>query len=173
MGGAAVTEAEKAEIWERRSQGESMSSIARHLGRGLETVRRCVLLNGGVRPRPRTRSRCELTGVEREEISRGLAAQHSCHAIARRIQRAPSSISREVARNGGRVGYRAAEAEQATLRRSRRPKASKLALCPRLRAEVEGRLSLRWSPQQISAFLKVEYAQDPDMQISPHPALRA
>ena len=166
MGGAAVTEAEKAEIWERRRQGESMSAIARHLGRGLETVRRCVLLNGGVRPRPRTRSRCELTGVEREEISRGLAAQHSCHAIARRIQRAPSSISREVARNGGRVGYRAAEAEQATLRRSRRPKASKLALCPRLRAEVEGRLSLRWSPQQISAFLKVEYAQDPDMQIS-------
>jgi len=166
MGGAAVTEAEKAEIWERRSQGESMSSIARHLGRGLETVRRCVLLNGGVRPRPRTRSRCELTVVEREEISRGLAAQHSCHAIARRIQRAPSSVSREVARNGGRVGYRAAEAEQATLRRSRRPKASKLALCPRLRAEVEGRLSLRWSPQQISAFLKVEYAQDPDMQIS-------
>ena len=166
MGGAAVTEAEKAEIWERRSQGESMSAIARHLGRGLETVRRCVLLNGGVRPRPRTRSRCELTAGEREEISRGLAAQHSCHAIARQIQRAPSSVSREVARNQGRVGYRAAEAEQAALRRSRRPKASKLALCPRLRAEVENRLSLRWSPQQISAFLKVEYAQDPDMQIS-------
>ena len=166
MGGAAVTEAEKAEIWERRSQGESMSAIARHLGRGLETVRRCVLLNGGVRPRPRTRSRCELTAGEREEISRGLAAQHSCHAIARQIQRAPSSVSREVARNQGRVGYRAAEAEQAALRRSRRPKASKLALCPRLRAEVEGKLSLRWSPQQISAFLKVEYAQDPDMQIS-------
>jgi transposase, IS30 family len=71
-----------------------------------------------------------------------------------------------VARNGGRVGYRAAEAEQAALRRSRRPKTSKLALCPRLRAEVEARLSLRWSPQQISAFLKVEYAQDPEMQIS-------
>jgi transposase, IS30 family len=166
MGGAVVTEAEKAEIWERRSQGESMSAIARHLGRGSETVRRCVLLNGGVRPRPRTRSRCELTTVEREEISRGLAAQHSCHAIARRIQRAPSSVSREVARNGGRIGYRAAEAEQAALRRSRRPKASKLALSPRLRAEVEGKLSLRWSPQQISAFLKVEHAQDRDMQIS-------
>jgi IS30 family transposase len=71
-----------------------------------------------------------------------------------------------VARNGGRVGYRAAEAEQAALRRGRRPKASKLALYPRLRAEVEARLSLDWSPQQISAFLKVEYAQDPDMQIS-------
>ena len=166
MGGAAVTEAEKAEIWERRCQGESMSAIARHLGRGLETVRRCILVSGGVRPRRRTKSRHELTVVEREEISRGLAAEHSCHSIARRIRRAPSSVSREVARNGGRLGYRAAEAEQAALWRSRRPKASKLALCPRLRTEVEAKLRLRWSPQQISAFLKVEYAQDPKMQIS-------
>ena len=166
MGGPAVTEAEKAEIWERRAQGESLWAIARHLGRGGETIRRYVFLTGGVRPRPRTRSRCELTAGEREEISRGLAAEHSCHAIARRVGRAPSSVSREVARNGGRVGYRAAEAEQATLRRSRRPKPSKLVLCPRLRAEVEAGLKLRWSPQQISAFLKVEYAQDPGMQIS-------
>jgi Transposase and inactivated derivatives, IS30 family len=71
-----------------------------------------------------------------------------------------------VARNGGRVGYRAAEAEQTALQRGRRPKASKLARCPLLRAEVEARLGLDWSPQQISAFLKVEYAQDPQMQIS-------
>jgi IS30 family transposase len=166
MGGPEVTEAEKAEIWDRRRKGESLSSIARHLDRGGETIRRYMLVTGGVRPRLRTRSRRELTLMEREEISRGLAAEHSCHAIARRIQRAPSSVSREVARNGGRVGYRAAEAEQASLQRSRRPKASKLALCPRLRAEVEARLSLRWSPQQISAFLKLEYAQDPTMQIS-------
>jgi IS30 family transposase len=166
MGGSVVTEAEKAEIWERRGKGESMSAIARHLDRGLETIRRYVLLTGGVRPRPRRRSRCELTVAEREEISRGLAAEYSCHAIARRIRRAPSSVSREVARNGGRVGYRAAEAEQAALRRGRRPKASKLARWPRLRAEVEARLGLDWSPQQISACLKVEYAQDPDMQIS-------
>ena len=166
MGGPAVTEVEKTEIWDRRREGESLSAIARHVGRGAETIRRYVLLTGGVRPRPRTRSRSELTVVEREEISRGLAAQHSCHDIAKRIRRAPSSVSREVARNGGRVGYRAAEAEQACLRRRRRPKASKLALCPRLRAEVEARLSLRWSPQQISGFLKVEYAQDPEMQIS-------
>jgi IS30 family transposase len=166
MGGPVVTEVEKAEIYDRRCRGESMSAIARHLGRGLETIRRYVLVTGGVRPRPRTRSRCELTVTDREEISRGLAAQDSCHAIARRIRRAPSSVSREVARNGGRVAYRAAAAEQAARRRSRRPKATKLALCPRLRAEVEARLSLRWSPQQISASLKVEYAQDPEMQVS-------
>jgi IS30 family transposase len=166
MGGPAVTEAEKMEIFDRRQSGESMSAIARHLGRGIETMRRYMLLTGGVRPRPRARSRRELTVVEREEISRGLAAQHSCYAIASRIRRAPSSVSREVARNGGRDGYRAAEAEEATLRRGRRPKASKLALSPQLRAEVETRLSLRWSPQQISAFLKVEYAQNAEMQIS-------
>lgn len=166
MGGPAVTEVEKAEIFDRRLRGQSMSAIARQLGRGVETIRRYVLLTGGVRPRPRTRSRRELTGVEREEISRGLAAHQSCHAIARRIRRAPSSVSREVSRNGGRLAYRAAEAEEAARRRGCRPKASKLTLNPQLRAEVEAGLSLRWSPEQISAFLKVEYAQDPKMQIS-------
>jgi transposase, IS30 family len=166
MGGTLVTELEKVEIWDRRSRGESLSTIARHLDRGLETIRRYLLLTGGVRPRPRTRSRRELTVVEREEISRGLAAQHSCRAIAKRIGRAASSVSREVGRNGGRVGYRASRAEQATFRRHRRPKASKLTLNPQLRAEVEARLNLDWSPQQISAFLKLEYAQDPKMQIS-------
>src|SRR5207302_5284766 len=120
----------------------------------LETIRRCLLLTGGVRPRPRTRSRRELTVAEREEISRGLAAQRSCRAIAMRIRRAPSSVSREVGRNGGRVGYRASAAEQASLRRHQRPKASKLTLNSQLRAEVEAGLSLDWSPEQISAFLK-------------------
>jgi transposase, IS30 family len=166
MGGTVVTELEKVEIWDRRTRGESLSTIARHLDRGLETIRRYLLLTGGVRPRPRTRSKRELTVVEREEISRGLAAQHSCRAIAKRIQRASSSVSREVVRNGGRAGYRASAAEQATRRRHRRPKASKLMLNPQLRAEVEAGLRLEWSPEQISAFLKVEYAQDPTMQIS-------
>src|SRR5712664_2438303 len=92
MGGPAVTEVEKTEIWDRRGEGESLSAIARHVGRGPETIRRYVLLTGGVRPRPRTKSRRELTVVEREEIPRGLAAKHSCHAIARRIRRAPSSV---------------------------------------------------------------------------------
>ena len=166
MGGTVVTELEKVEIWDRRARGESLSTIARRLDRGLETIRRCLLLTGGVRPRPRTRSRRELTVAEREEISRGLAAQRSCRAIATRIRRAPSSVSREVGRNGGRVGYRASAAEQASLRRHQRPKASKLTLNSQLRAEVEAGLSLDWSPEQISAFLKVEYAQDPKMQIS-------
>lgn len=166
MGGPAVTAVEKAEIFDRRRRGESMSAIARHLGRGEETIRRYVLVTGGVRPRPRVKSRRELTVAEREEVSRGLAAQQSCRAIARRIRRAASSVSREVARNGGRVGYRAAQADEAATRRGRRPKVSKLTLNPLLRNEVEAGLRHRWSPQQISAFLKLEYAQDPKMQIS-------
>ncbi len=166
MGGPAVTEVEKAEIFDRRRRGESMSAIARHLGRGEETIRRYVLVTGGVRPRPRVKSRRELTVAEREEVSRGLAAQQSCRAIARRIRRAATSVSREVARNGGRVGYRAAQAEEAATRRGRRPKVSKLTLNPMLHNEVEAGLRHRWSPQQISAFLKLEYAQDPKMQIS-------
>jgi transposase, IS30 family len=166
VGGPAVTEVEKAEIFDRRRKGESMSAIAMHLGRGKETIRRYVLVTGGVRPRPRVKSRRELTMAEREEVSRGLAAQQSCRAIARRIRRAPSSVSREVARNGGRAGYRAAQADEAATRRGRRPKVSKLKLNPLLRNEVEAGLRHRWSPQQISAFLKLEYAQDPKMQIS-------
>lgn len=166
MGGPTVTAAEKAEIWDRRARGESLSTIARRLNRGPETVRRLLLLTGGVRPRPLTKSRRELTMTEREEISRGLAAEHSCRAIAQRIGRAPSSISREVARNGGRGKYRAAEADEAARRRGCRPKSNKLSLHPRLRAEVEAGLSRRWSPEQISAFLKLAYAHDPRMQVS-------
>src|SRR4029077_1072529 len=112
MGGTLVRELEKVEIWDRRSKGESLSTIARHLDRGLETIRRYLLSTGGVRPRPRARSRRELTVVEREEISRGLGAEHSCRTIAKRIGRAASSVSREIARNGGRVGYRASAAEK-------------------------------------------------------------
>src|SRR6202171_2939433 len=121
MGGPAVTEVEKAEIFERRRRGESMSAIARHLGRGQETIRRYVLVTGGVRPRPRVKSRRELTVAEREEVSRGLAAQQSCCAIGRRIRRAASSVSREGARNGGRVRYRAVQVDEGAHRGGRGP----------------------------------------------------
>jgi IS30 family transposase len=140
--------------------------IARNVGRSLEGVRRHVNLSGGIRPVARTRSRRELTLGEREEISRGLAAGESSWAISRRIGRASSTVSREVGRNGGRKRYRAAEADQATLRRHGRPKPSKLALSPVLRVEVEALLELRWSPEQISAWLKEEFLNHPQMQIS-------
>lgn len=164
--GPLLTSAEKTEIWRRRAGGEPLWMIARHMGRSRRAVRMHVAATGGVPPRMPRRSRRELTELEREEVSRGLAAGASCRAIAAKIGRAPSSVSREVHRNGGREGYRAADAEQAAVKRRRRPKVSKLALSPRLRLEVEQKLKLLWSPQQISAWLKQEHAGDPVMQIS-------
>ncbi|MDQ6772446.1 MAG: IS30 family transposase [Candidatus Dormibacteraeota bacterium] len=161
-----LTEAEKTEIWDRRGSGKPLYVIAREIGRSLEGVRRHVNLSGGVRPRPRRRSSRELTVAEREEISRGLARGDSCRAIGARIRRAPSTVSREVLRNRGRKRYRAAEAELACVGRHRRPKLTKLARWPGLQVEVEALLQLYWSPQQISAWLKQEYPDDLEMQIS-------
>src|SRR5919201_4318361 len=164
--GPYLTEAEKAEVWARRRRGESTPVIARRLGRNRHAIWRLLKLTGGVPPRPRKRSRRELTTGEREEISRGLAAGKSCREMGRLIGRPASTVSREVRRNGGRRGYRAAAAEEASWRRHRRPKPSKLALFPQLRAEVVARLKLNWSPQKISAWLKLAYPAQPEMQIS-------
>ncbi len=165
--GPMLTAAERAEIWTRRAQGEPVWMIARHMGRSRRAVRDHVTSTGGVPPRTPQRARRELTVREREELSRGLAVGESCRALARRLGRASSSVSREVRRNGGRERYRAAEADEAAVQRRRRPKPSKLALVPRLRVEVELGLKQRWSPKQISAWLKREYSDNPLMQISP------
>jgi IS30 family transposase len=112
------------------------------------------------------RSRLQVTATEREEISRGIAAGDSLRAIARRLGRSPSTVSREVARNGGRRRYRACRADRTALARLRRPKIAKLARCPRLRAEVEAKLELCWSPAQIAGWLSVQYPDDPEMRVS-------
>src|SRR2546423_1758368 len=161
-----VTEADKAEVWMRRARGEPVVMIARHLGRDRGTVWKVVTATGGIPPRTPHRSRRELTVGEREELTRGLAMGESCRAMAWRLGRAPSTGSREGHRNGGRESYRAAEADVAAVRRRRRPKPGKLALSSGLRAEVEARLHLDWSPKQISAWLKREYSDNPQMQIS-------
>lgn len=165
--GFPLTGAEKAEIWKRRGRGEPVWMIARQMGLSRRGVRDVMVATGGVPPREPRRSRRQLTELEREELSRGLAVGDSCRAIAARIGRASSSVSREVNRNGGRADYRAADAELAAVRRRRRPKNTKLALCPKLRDEVESKLQLLWSPKQISAWLKREHADNPLMQISP------
>jgi IS30 family transposase len=104
--------------------------------------------------------------AEREEISRGVAADESCRKIAARLGRAPSTVSRELARNGGRGRYRAQAADAAGVRRAQRPKAAKLLLEPRLRAVVEAKLALRWSPEQIAGWLPLAYPSDPVMRVS-------
>ncbi len=161
-----LTEAEIAELWNRRSGGESTSRIARHMGRVPDSLRHYVHAAGGVPPRPRTRSRIALSLAEREEISRGLAAANSLRTIAVRIARSPSTVSREVARNHGRRSYRAGSAEQAALIRGRRPKPGKLVIGSRRGAEVAARLELDWSPEQIARALKEEYPLEPEMQVS-------
>ncbi|WP_380099819.1 IS30 family transposase [Knoellia sp. GCM10027112] len=104
--------------------------------------------------------------AEREEISRGLAAGESIRAIAGALGRSPSTVSREVSRNGGVRLYRAARADQQAWARAARPKACKLAGHPVLRAIVEDKLQRRWSPQQIAGWLKLAYPRLPEMQVS-------
>src|SRR5256884_4577786 len=163
---AHMTETDKAEVWRRRARGEPVPMIARHMGRDRGTVWKVVTATGGIPPRTPQRSRRELRVGEREELSRGLAMGESSRAMAWRLGRAASTVSREVHRNGGRQSYRAAEADVAAARRRRRPKPGKLALSSALRAEVEAGLQLDWSPKQISEWLKREYSDNPQMQIS-------
>jgi IS30 family transposase len=160
------TEAQINELWARRGAGETGTRIARHMDLDTTRLRDYIHQAGGVRPRPRKRSRIALSLQEREEISRGLAAAESLRAIAVRIGRPPSTVSREVGRNLGRRSYRAGSAEQAALHRARRPKPAKLTVQSNLWAEVVALLEEDWSPQQISRFLKEEYRGQPSMQVS-------
>lgn len=166
MARRALTAREKAEIWRRYGSGESLRSIGRSIGRSLWHVRMHVGRTGGKRPVARRLSGLRLSLPEREEISRGLAAGESCRMIARRMRRAPSTVSREVARNGGRERYRGCDAQRAARSRARRPKPAKLSLIPRLRELVEAKLKRRWSPQQISAWLVRAYPDDRELRVS-------
>ncbi len=161
-----LTEAQVAEVWARRAAGELATRAARHMGVAGSTVRQLIISAGGIRPRARKRSRIALSLQEREELSCGVAVGDSYRAIGARIGRSPSTVSREVARNGGRQNYRASAAEQAARNRARRPKPAKLKLCEPLRVVVIALLKDDWSPEQISRFLKEEYPGQPEMQVS-------
>ena len=160
------TEAEIAEVWERRGAGEPTRSIARRLGRNGSSIRRVFEDGGGVRPAPRSRAERHLSLLEREEISRGVAAGDSLRVIASRLGRAPSTVSREVARNGGRNRYRAHRADWVAWQRARRPQRCKLVTNPTLRQVVEDKLAIRWSPEQISGWLRRTYPADEAMHVS-------
>ena len=151
------TEKQKAEIWDRWQRGESMSSIGRLFDRGSSSIYPLLARTGGIRPPERRRSRRALTTAEREEISRGLGAELSVRTIARQLRRAPSTISREVRRNGGRQRYRATLSDQAAWDRARRPKPCKLADRPALCHTIAQKLERKWSPQQIAGWLKRTY----------------
>jgi IS30 family transposase len=161
-----LSAAEKAEIWDALERGEAMRAIARRLGRAQGSIREYMVRCEGRRPRPPGASELRLSLREREEISRFLAGGESLRRIATTVGRAPSTICREVAANGGRRAYRALLADRQARRRTRRPKRAKLALNRRLRRVVERKLELWWSPQQIPAWFASAYPDDAEMRVS-------
>ena len=164
--GPRLTLAEKTELWRRWRRGESLNAIGRALGRIAKVVRYEVARTGGISPSARKRSRLALTLPEREAISRGLASGTSVRQISRQLRRAPSTVSREVRRHGGRRRYRAATADAAAWARGRRPKRCRLARHPALRDTVATKLAHTWSPQQIAGWLRQAYPDDPTMHVS-------
>ncbi len=160
------TDAQKAEMWDRWQNGESMHEIARSFDRYHSSIQRILTRNGGIRPRQRKRSPLALTLAEREVISRGLAQQLSLRAIASQLGRSPSTVSREIQRNGGYAAYRASKAEKAAWQRALRPKPCKLASRPALTRVIAMKLQLEWSPEQIAGWLRQRYPQDERYQVS-------
>jgi IS30 family transposase len=160
------TESQKALMWERWQKGESLQQIAQLFDRNHSSIQGILAATGGIRPAPRSRSRWALTLAEREEISRAVVAGHSMRSIAAQLGRVPSTISRELKRNGGQACYRASRAEQAAWDRGRRPKAGKLAANRVLARLVAGKLRRQWSPEQVAGWLKRTYPDDTSRQVS-------
>lgn len=161
-----LSAATRDELWSRFAAGESLIAIARALGKTQSTIYTVVREQGGIAPLVRRRAARVFTGGEREIISRGLAASESVRALARALGRAPSSISREITRNGGRHRYRALDADRRAWRQAKRPKACKLATNAGLCVVVEAKLKSNWSPEQIAGWLVSEYPEEPTMRIS-------
>jgi IS30 family transposase len=160
------TEQEQTAFWGRYRAGASLRSISRALGYSMGVLRTVMQATGGRQPVvPRRSARC-LSLAEREEISRGIVAGQSSRTIAERIGRAPSTVSRELARNGGLDGYRACRADRLAWNRARRPKPAKLATHAALRVLVETGLQLRWSPQQIAGWLRRAYPGERERWVS-------
>jgi IS30 family transposase len=166
LGRPGMSAQEKAELWNRWRRGESLSDIARSLNKGAGSIFGVLRLRGGIAPALRRRSRLRLTYEEREEISRGIAAGNSVRAIAAQIKRSPSTVSREISRNGGEAHYRAGDADEKAWDRAERPKKCRLAMNGRLRLIVASRLKMQWSPQQIAGWLKTQFPDDPKLRIS-------
>ncbi len=160
------TESMKSYIWDRYGQGDSVWSIARSFDRPSSSIHRQIAQTGGIRPPDRKRRTHALSLEEREEISRGLVAQLSLRTIASQLGRSPSTVSREIARNGGSTRYRAALAEQQAWDRALRPKDGKLVQNRQLSRAVEVKLQRKWSPQQIAGWLKRENPDDEYKQVS-------
>ena len=160
------TESQRSLMWDRWQKGDSLQQIAQLFDRNHSSVERILAESGGIRPAQRRRSRLALTLAEREEISRAVVAGQSIRSIAATLERAPSTISREIKRNGDRETYRASQADQAAWDRAHRPKTCKLVENSALAHIVAGKLQMRWSPEQIAGWLKHTYPDDENDQVS-------
>lgn len=160
------SQTQRALMWERWKKGESLQQIAQLFDRDHSSIQRILAETGGIRPPERHRSQLALSLAEREEISRAVVAGQSIRSVATLLGRAPSTISREINRNGGAGCYRAAHADQAAWDRALRPKTCKLVEKRKLANIVAGKLQLQWSPQQIAGWLKQAYADDENYQVS-------
>lgn len=154
------TAEQRALMWDRYQQGESLADIARLFGRFHSSIERHIAATGGIRPPERKRPEHCLSLEEREEISRGLVTNESIRSIATRLSRSPSTISREINRNGGYHDYRASDADKAAWERAKRPKLCKLRCNKPLSRIVARKLKAQWSPQQISGWLKRTYSTE-------------
>src|SRR5450631_1274498 len=160
------SEGQKAVMWDRWQRGESLANIARLFDRNHSAIQGILSKSGGIRPAQRVRSRLALSLLEREEISRGVVAGRSMRAIAASLGRAPSTVSRELKRNGGCQGYRASKADQSAWDQAHRPKGCKLAQNRALARIVAQKLKMLWSPEQIAGWLKCTYPDDENYQVS-------
>src|SRR5436305_2088090 len=151
---------QKALMWECWREGATLHRIAQLFDRSHSSVHRILAETGGIRPPERGRSRWALTLAEREEISRAVVAGQSIRSIAAGLGRAPSTVSREIKRNGGRESYRATRADGAAWNRAHRPKRCKLAENRALARIVSSKLRLLWSPEQIAGWLTHTYPRD-------------
>src|ERR1700692_2199463 len=157
---------QRIDMWRRWKAGESLHDIGRAFGKGHGSIRFLLTQRGGIVPAARRRSPRTLTLAEREDISRGIASGSSIREIANGLQRAVSTVSREVSRHGGRPLYRASEADRQAWNSALRPKVCLLAIEERLRTIVASKLILDWSPEQISKWLKVHYSNNESMRVS-------
>ncbi len=153
-------------MWSRWKAGQSLHQIGRSFGKSHVSIHFMLSQHGGIVPAARRRSLLTLTLVEREDISRGIASGSSIRDIAKALERAVSTVSREVARHGGRPLYRATEADHQAWESALRPKACLLAIRVKLQAIVASKLILDWSPEQISGWLKIQFPEDESMRVS-------
>jgi IS30 family transposase len=161
-----LSSAQRADMWSRWKAGQSLNAIGRVLGKDKQVIHFLLARHGGIAPPVRRRSRRALTTAEREDISRGIASGCSMRVIAQHLSRASSTVSREVARHGGRAQYRANQADSQAWQSALRPKVCRLALHEKLGSLVASKLMQDWSPEQISGWLKQSYPDDESLRVS-------